>query len=176
MPLAVSSGILGIHRATVTTWSRASGASPRSSQNAHADSNNASPIVEHATSAATFLPKARMPTRPLMAAPIPGSSGMSQIRSTSSFSRIPNPESPTPSSLPSHDVHFVDVDGFFVAIEGQDDSQTYGGLGRRDGDDEHCEHLTDGVLQLLGVGHQIDVHRIQNELDRHENDDEIPPH
>ena len=53
-----------------------------------------------------------------------------------------------PSHLPSHQVHFVDVDRFFVAVERQDDAEPDRRFGRRHRDDEDREHLADRVLQL----------------------------
>ena len=48
-----------------------------------------------------------------------------------------------------------------------------GRFGRGDRDDEDREHLADRVLQLARERHQVDVHRVQHQLDRHEDDDDV---
>ena len=80
-PSVVWSGIAGIHSATTTVWKRSSSGRPSSWKKAFRASRNDSPMVAHATSPAVCLLNERIPTRPLMAAPSPGSSGINQIRS-----------------------------------------------------------------------------------------------
>ncbi len=79
MPPRVASGIEGIHCATTTSKARASFGRPSNCQNAYSDTPRASVIVVHAIAPAILREKYRMPSRPLIAAPMAGSSGMSQI-------------------------------------------------------------------------------------------------
>src|SRR5215831_367938 len=134
LPLPSISGIFGIHVATTTSCTRASPSSPSSWKNDSSDRPSAPAIVTQATSPETVRLKKRTPSTPLMRAPMPGSRGINQIRSTRS---------------PFHDVHFVDVDGFLVPVEREDDPQPYRRLRRRDRDDEEREHLPDRVVPLL---------------------------
>src|SRR5688572_11637806 len=171
IPCAVASGIGGIQWPRLTTWSLASGGRPSICQNAYSDTPSAPVIAAHATNPDVRLLNERMPTSPLIAAPMPGRIGISQINSIdcsalcSLLSAL--------ARLPSHQIHFVDVDRFLVPVERQDDAQADGGLGGRDGDDEYREHLADAVLQLIRKRHQIDVDGVQNQLDRHEDDDDV---
>ena len=77
----------GIHSATVTWWKRSSPGRPRSCANATTDSSSDAAIVPQATQAAVRLSKYRTPSNPLRAAPMPGSTGMSQIKSIASAVR-----------------------------------------------------------------------------------------
>src|SRR5215468_2296231 len=175
--LLVASGIDGIHCAMTTSYSRASPGRPSSCQNDSSDSPRAATIIVQATTPAVLREKYRMPSRPLIAAPIPGNSGISQMYFISALpscpSCLPRPSCP---SLPSHQVHFVDVDAFLVPVEREDDAQADGGFCRSNGDHENRKDLADGVLQLARERHQVDVHRVQDQLDRHEDDDDVPAH
>src|SRR6185503_20077672 len=154
VPLPICSGIDGIHCATVTSNARASGASPRSCQNATSDRTSAASIVVHATAPAALRENERIPMRPLMAAPTPGNSGMSQMYFIFlQWRRGPTPA--PPAHLPSHHVHFVDVDRFLVAVEGENDPEPHRGLRRRHGNDEHREDLADRILKLVRVRHEV---------------------
>src|SRR5262245_20605498 len=158
MPSCVASGIFGIHSSTLMSNARASAGRPSSCQNATSDSPSAASIIVVAKAPAVLRENERMPNRPLTAAPNAGSRGISQMYCMSE----------------AHQVHFVDVDGLYVAVEGQDDAETDGRFGRGDGDDENREHLADGVALLLRIGNQVDVDRVENQLDRHEDDDDVP--
>src|SRR5438132_6434240 len=175
MPSRVASGICGIQSATLMSNARASAGSPRSCQNANSDSPSAAVIVAHATTPAVLRENARIPITPLISAPAPGKRGINQIYRINPPACPPaRPAWPARSArLPSHQVHFVDVDRLFVAIEGEDDAESYRRLGGRHGDDEDREDLADGVLQLRRERDQVDVDRIEDQLDRHEDDDDV---
>src|SRR3954453_17129191 len=78
-PLLVSSGMRGIHSATVTSNARASAGSPSNCQNANSDRASAASIIVTATAPAVLRENERMPIRPLIAAPMPGRMGINQI-------------------------------------------------------------------------------------------------
>src|SRR5713101_2334936 len=137
----------GNHCATRTSCSRAWGGRPSNCQTARSATPNAATIAVEATTPAALREKYRTPISPLIAAPMPGNSGMSQMSFISVWLRASRP----------HDVHLVDVDRFFVAIERQDDSEPDSGFGRRHGDHENGKHLTDHVVQLIRERHEIDV-------------------
>src|SRR5689334_9975624 len=102
------------------------------------------------------------PKRPLMAAPSSGSRGTSQMYLYIS---------------PFQQVDLVHPDRFLVAIESDDDSQPDGRLSRRDDDHEHREELarervdTARFLQVAREGDEVQVCRVEYQLDRHEDDD-----
>ena len=79
MPSCVASGMRGIHSPIVTSKARDSGGSPSSCQNARTASPSAAAIVRLASAPAVLRENDRIPTRPLTAAPRPGSNGMSQM-------------------------------------------------------------------------------------------------
>src|SRR4026209_2267093 len=97
----------------VTTCSRASGAKPRSCQKASTDSPRAATIVVQATKPEVLRENARMPTRPLRAAPPPGNRGMSQMYFISIVGRRGRAGTPFPPVVsPTQQVHLGDVDCF----------------------------------------------------------------
>src|SRR5437879_3005884 len=67
----------------------------------------------------------------------------------------------------------VNGDGAAVAEESDQDGQANGGLGGRDGEHEHGEDLPDHVAEVGGEGHQVDVHGEQDQLHRHQDDDDV---
>src|SRR5688572_1057636 len=81
-----------------------------------------------------------------------------------------------PSAL--HHVDLVEVDGGAVAVDEQDDREPDADLGSGHGDGEQGEDLTgDGSLAAPHVaeGHQVDVHRVEDELDRHQDEHAVAP-
>src|SRR5579871_937902 len=172
-PVRVASGIFGIHCATTTSYARASAGSPSSCQKATSAIPSAIAIVVHATTPAVRRENERMPTRPLIAAPMPGSRGISGIK------RILVSEGAADAAAPPsrpHQIHFVDVDRLFVPVERENDPEADGRFRRRDRDHEDGEHLADLVLQLRRERDEVDVDRVQDQLDRHEDDDDVAPH
>src|SRR5712691_7532133 len=121
-PLLVCSGICGIHSATLMSNARASAGWPSNRQNPRSDSPSAAVIVAQATSPAVLRENARMPARPLMAAPMRGRSGMSQIYrmlESAIGDRAIGDRRSLNRPLPPHEVHLVDIDRFLVAVERQ---------------------------------------------------------
>src|SRR5436309_1212698 len=62
------------------------------------------------------------------------------------------------------------------AEEGDQDPQADGGLAGGDGDGEDGEDLPRQVRPLVGEGDEVQVDRIQDELDRHQHRDHVPAH
>src|SRR3954447_2595845 len=143
MPSWVASGICGIQSAPFAWSARASPSRPSSCQKATSDKASAAVIIVTATAPDVRRENERMPTRPLIAAPMPGKSGISQMY------RMDLSDVPELPGLPPHQVHFVDVDRFFVAVEGEDDAESDRGFGGSDCDHEDREHLANRVLQLI---------------------------
>src|SRR5271165_252303 len=76
-------------------------------------------------------------------------------------------------SLPFEKVHFIGAHGFAIAEEGDDDSEAYCRFGRRVRNDEEGKNLTVNVAEDPGESDEIDVNGVENELDGHENDDDV---
>src|SRR3954454_12935943 len=75
-------------------------------------------------------------------------------------------------------LHHIDVvhrDGAAVAEVDDQNGETDRSLGGGDGQDEHREHLTDKVIEEYRERHQIDIDRQQDQLDGHQDDDNILP-
>src|SRR5580704_3779111 len=134
--------------------------------------------------------ESRRPKKNMMAAPAAGSRGITQmwerkkkrlsaradgvmtfsLRLFRGSSARPNFRSSA--SLPFQQVHFVDVHRLLIAEEGDQDAETDRCFGGGVGDDENCEDL---ALQAPdpGEGDQVQVHSVQDQLDRHQHDDHI---
>jgi hypothetical protein len=74
----------------------------------------------------------------------------------------------------SHQVELVEVDASAVAVDGQDDRQTDADLGGGHGDDEQGEHLARDVAVHGREGDQVDVHGVEDQLDRHQHGHAVP--
>src|SRR3546814_1819697 len=70
-------------------------------------------------------------------------------------------------------MNVVDRDGAAAAEVDDEDRQADRGLARGDGQYEHGEDLPDHVAAIGGEGDEVDVHGEQNELDRHQDDDDV---
>src|SRR6185436_10801275 len=70
-------------------------------------------------------------------------------------------------------VQIIDVDGAHVAEKHHQDRQADCRLGGRDGKNEKHEYLSGRILQEMREGDEIDVHRQQHQLDRHQQDDYV---
>src|SRR5882672_9882646 len=119
----------------VTRWACASTArpgtegrcdAPSSPRTAPRATRNDSSTAPHAMIPTALRGRTRGPSRPLMAKPDAGKSGIVQS--------IPRNATPAPSAL--HDVDLVHIDGVAVAEQGQDDGQAHGHLAGRHGDGE----------------------------------------
>src|SRR5581483_5228847 len=67
-------------------------------------------------------------------------------------------------------IDFRHVDGTAVAEIDDDDGESDGGLGRRDG---QREDLANEIGVERGEGNEIEVHREQHQLDAHQADDDV---
>src|SRR4029078_3762871 len=70
-------------------------------------------------------------------------------------------------------IDFGDVDGAAIAEVDDDDGKPDCGLRRRHSEHDHGEDLPDQVAVKGGKGHEVEIHREQHQLDRHEDDDHV---
>src|ERR1043165_2256306 len=75
--------------------------------------------------------------------------------------------------LALHQIEFFDRERAAVAIEHDQDGEPDGGLGRRNGQHQQREDLPDQVAEERGERHQVDVDGEQDQLDRHQDDDDV---
>src|SRR5689334_216100 len=76
---------------------------------------------------------------------------------------------------PSHRVDLVEVDRGSVAIQHQDDGEPDPDFGRGDRDDEQREHLPDHGAVERAECNEVDVHGVEDELDRHQDHHAVAP-
>src|SRR3984957_206284 len=74
---------------------------------------------------------------------------------------------------PFQHVHFVGEQRFAIAEKRQNDSQADGGFSSCVRDDKNCEYLAVHVAEHVREGDQVNVHRVQNQFDGHQNDDDV---
>src|SRR5258707_846280 len=96
------------------------------------------------------------PSSPATSAPISGKKTMAWI---------------TRSALELVDV--LNRDCAAVAVEDNENGKADRGLGGGDGQDQEREDLPGNIAELCGEGHEVDVDREQDQLDRHQDDDDI---
>src|ERR1043166_67782 len=133
------------------------------------------------------------PSRPLMAAPARGNNGTSQMYLYISFKfqvssfesknrRLPNLKPETRNSklfLPLQNIDLVNQDRFLVPIKRNHYPQANCRFRCRHYDDEDRKHLTGSgvhvtrVLQVARHRDEIQIGRIENKFDRHEDDDDV---
>src|SRR5580704_11263783 len=78
--------------------------------------------------------------------------------------------------MPASALHQIDVfnrDRAAVAVINHQDGEADRRLGGRDREHEERKNLADDVAETRGEGHEIDVDRKQDQLDRHQDDDDI---
>src|SRR3954454_14225140 len=78
-------------------------------------------------------------------------------------------------SSSAHRAELVEVDAAPVAVQQEDDGEADTDLGGRDGDDEQREHGADGVVLHGAERDEVDVHRVQDQLDRHQHHHAVAP-
>src|SRR5881227_555376 len=84
--------------------------------------------------------------------------------------------------LPLEQINLVNEDRPAVAVERDDEAEADGRLGGGDDDDEDREDLTrhgvhvPGVLKVAREGYEVQVRRVQDQLDGHEDDDDVAAH
>src|SRR5262245_64670187 len=127
---------------------------------APAASRNARKTAPHAIPA-TARRDRRPPMRPQTTNPAKGSSGSRGI---------------SPSTIsPLEQVQLVHLNRFLVAEQRDDDGEADRDLAGGDADDEGRERLTRqvGDLPETGEGDEVEVRRVEHQLDRHEDDDRV---
>src|ERR1700694_2637435 len=75
--------------------------------------------------------------------------------------------------LTLHQIDVFDRNRAAIAVIGDQDGKPDGGLGGSDREHQQCIDLADDVAEEGRERHQVDVDREQNELDRHQDDDDI---
>src|ERR1035437_1435956 len=105
-----------------------------------------------------------LPKSSISAAPKSGNRGISQIVSRK-FTLF----------LPLQQVDFIRLHRFPVAEQRDQDAQPYGRFGHRVNDHEDGENLPVDILQRVRKRDQVDIHRVEDQLDRHQNDHDIAP-
>src|SRR5687767_2024846 len=151
---------------------------------------NASATEPTATTLTTRSEKRNFrPSSPLMAAPSRGRRGTSQMSLCISvrgsmvngqWSKTVLISSPfTIHHLPLQQIDLVHEDRLAVAVERDDDAEADGGFGGGDDVDEDREDLSSygvhapAVLKVAREGDEVQVRRVQDELDGHEDDDDV---
>jgi hypothetical protein len=74
---------------------------------------------------------------------------------------------------PLHPVDIVDRNRAASTEIDDEDRKPDGRLTRRDGQDEHRKHLPRQIAQKGAERDEVDVHREQDQLNRHQDDDDI---
>src|ERR1039458_378559 len=110
----------------------------------------------------------RRPKKSITAAPMSGTSGISQMRSRKFIVT-----SSSWSGLPFQEIDLVDQHRLLIAEQRDENAQTYGRLGHGHGDHKDRENLPVERLQVAAEGHQVQVDGVENQLDRHHDDDDI---
>src|SRR5262249_3527112 len=72
-----------------------------------------------------------------------------------------------------HQIHVLNRDRAAVAEIGDKDGKPDGGFGGRDREHDQRINLADDVTEESRKRHEVDVHREQNKLDRHQDDDDV---
>src|SRR6516165_7357300 len=75
-------------------------------------------------------------------------------------------------ALPLQQINLVHVDRLLVAEEGDQDAEADGGFGGGIGDDKDSEDLSVKAVEPR-EGDQVQVDGIQDEFDRHQDDDHV---
>src|SRR5688572_1616476 len=75
--------------------------------------------------------------------------------------------------LPFQGVQVFDINGVEVPEKHHQDRQADRRLGRRHREDEEYEHLAGEVAEEVREGDEVQVHREQHQLDRHQQHDQV---
>src|SRR5687768_860849 len=117
------------------------------------------------------------PRKPARMAPTRGANAAMQDR-VKSVIFIRHPGRCNRSDGPGPNLSFqaskiIDVDRAQVPEERHQDREPDGRLGGGHGEDEEDEHLPREVVQEMGEGDEVHVHRQQHQLDRHQQHDQV---
>src|SRR5262249_2052067 len=122
------------------------------------------------TPGATIVTRRRaLPNATANRKPTSGSAGIShsvELRITSASCIV----------SPAQDGELVGVDRRTVAERGDDDREADRGFGGGDRHHEEHDHLAVHRAELTGERDERQVDRVQHELDRHEDDDDVAAH
>src|SRR5215470_12406114 len=79
-----------------------------------------------------------------------------------------------PVELQLQNIRVVDVERFAVAEDSDDNSQTNGGFGSRNGHYNKDEKLSGDVPEVTGKGDKRQIHGVEHQLNTHEHRNNIP--
>src|SRR5215469_16853404 len=77
-------------------------------------------------------------------------------------------------ALPLQKIRFVHIHRLLISEEGDDNAQSDRGLCGCIGNNENCKHLPVQSVQPRKC-HQVQVHGVQDQLNRHQDDDHVSP-
>src|SRR5260370_33050180 len=77
--------------------------------------------------------------------------------------------------LPFQQIHFVGQHGFAIPEKRDDDAEPHGGFSGRVGNNEERENLAVHGAEQPRESHQVDIQGIQDQLDGHQNHDDVSP-
>src|SRR5712692_7778503 len=164
---------------TCPTIARESGGSATSRHTASSDTTKDPAIAPHATAPAAAL-LTRRPKLAFTRKPRSGRSGIS-----SSITKMRQPiflcglcalRVPTSWRSPFEEHERFRVQRFAVAKQADDDREADGGFGGRHGHHEKDEDLAVGGAERAAEGHEGQVHRVEHDLDRQQDGDQVAPH
>jgi hypothetical protein len=76
--------------------------------------------------------------------------------------------------LPLHEIDIVNVQGFSIPVERNDDTQSHCSLGSSYGHNKKDKNLSVEGVKRAGKGYEGQVSRVEHELNTHENDNGVP--
>src|SRR3990170_7133944 len=78
-------------------------------------------------------------------------------------------------NLPPQEAHLVELDRPVRLVDGEEHRETDGSLRGRDGEGEEGEDLSARVVVVRGERDEVQDRGVQDDLDRHEDDDRVLP-
>src|SRR5881296_1363955 len=176
-PALVYIGPAGTHSNRIFWKTRCSGSAPSNCSTApSAKTKDDNTLPTHSTLTALFFK--RRPMSSIRAADASGNSGISQMYSRKNpvtLISAPNLERYPLSFSPLQQIHFVREHGLAVPEKRDDDSEAHGRLRGRVRYNENCEDLPCHVAEQTRKRHQVDIHRVQDQLDGHQHDNHVAP-
>src|ERR1043165_2764508 len=83
------------------------------------------------------------------------------------------------STSPLQQINLINPNGFLVTVKRDHDAQSNRRFSRSHNDHKHREYLTrkrvrtSGLRQITGERNKIQIRGVENQLDRHEDDDDV---
>jgi len=76
-------------------------------------------------------------------------------------------------ALPFQQIDFIDIDGFFIAENGNDDGETDGDFGGGDGHNKEDEDLAVDEADEFGDSDEAQIDGIEHQFNGHKDDDGV---